>query len=461
MSQYYERKSSSRAAGIIILAAIAAVIAILFAALTYYGTAPEEEGIRNGEDLLAHIEATPVDDSVTTLCDALLTWELPGYYGNLLAAVEDCYVKYYYKDLPPASELATEAAKIFAINYYDDCDKDDIDEVTYALIDSYIAAIGDPYSYFRTAEEFEDYSTDLSGVFAGIGVYVEMNIDNGLIRVIRTIPGSPAEEAGIKGGDLIIGVDGFSVAEIGYQTALDLVKGVVGTSVTVTVSRGNETIDFTMQRATVVEQSVTYELTEDKIALITITSFKGNTAGQFAAAIDAAESDGAVGIIFDLRSNPGGYVFAICDSLSYLVPSGTPIASFSSDRVSEYAVHGTEIEPEDHVLSLPCVVICNEYTASAGELFTAAMRDYNEMGLIDCTLVGHTTYKKGIMQSSLTFSTGATLTLTTAYYNPPLGVNYDGIGVVPHVVLAPDAEEGLYLTTAQNELNKLLADNED
>ena len=454
---YSATEKSGRAGRIIILAAIAAVIAILLAALASYGVT--NRPIETAEDLIEHINKTPVNSEAGSVTEALSSWKLPEFDETLLLTIETCYELYYYKDLPGVAELAYDTAIAFANGYFEKCDASDVSEVTYAMIYSYIEALGDPYSHYRTAEEFEEYETDLSGVFAGIGVYVEKNIESGLIRVIRTISGSPAEAAGIKSGDLIIGVDGFLVSEVGYQTAVDLIKGEIGTSVTVTVSRGGEVIDFTMTRATVVEETVVYELLPDGIALISVTSFKATTAKQFAAAIDKAEADGVRGIVFDLRSNPGGYVSAICNSLSYLVPNGTPIASFSSDKSAVYASDGTDVEPTDHVLTIPSVVICNEYTASAGELFTAAMNDYADMGLIESVIVGRTTYKKGVMQSSLTFTDGAALTLTTAYYNPPSGQNFDGVGVVPDVILGESATDEEFMSAALSALAALLTTN--
>ena len=454
---YYANEKNNKAGKIIVLAAIAAVIALLLAAIAAYGRA--NRPIETADQLVEHIEKTPVIEGAKTVSEALLSWKIPEFDPELLMTIEVCYEAYYYKDLPSVSELARDTAIFFANNYFESCNKEDLTEISYAMVYSYIGAIGDPYSSYRTAEEFEDYSGDLSGVFAGIGVHVEKNLSNGCIRIVRAIVDSPAAAAGVETGDLIIGVDGFSVAEIGYKRAIELIRGEIGTSVNITVMRGDEQLDFTITRATVVEQSVIYELLADNVALITITSFKANTAKQFNEAIDRAEADGARGIVFDLRSNPGGYVSAICNSLSYLVPNGTPIASFSNDKSASVATDGTAIEPTDHVLSLPSVVICNEYTASAGELFAAAMRDYANMELIKCTIVGHTTYKKGVMQSSLTFESGAALTLTTAYYNPPSGVNYDGVGVVPDVILPDTAEDGDFMSAALAELEKIIAAN--
>ena len=447
-------KTGERGRALIVAIAIFSVILVL-ALGTLYSCMSNYSPDMSVEEIKAYIEEHPGSSNATTVEEVLRSWPLPSFKRDLLLGVERCYALYYYKDLPASAELAYDTAMYFIDNLYTEVDKSDATAVAYALIDSYIYAIGDPYSYYRTAEEFKEYETDMSGQFAGIGVSVETSLSNGGILVINTISDSPAETAGILPGDLIIKVNGSLVADIGYDAAVSQIKGEIGTSVTVTVKRGDTEFDLDIVRALVTEQSVGYTMLEGNVAYIRITSFKGNTAEQFCEAIDLAESDGAVGIIFDLCNNPGGYLTAICDSLSYLVPNGTPLASFSSDKTPVSASDGTDLEPTDHVITVPCAVLCNRYTASAGELFTAALRDFNEMGLIRAVTVGETTYKKGVMQSSFTFQSGAALTLTTAYYNPPLGVNYDGVGVIPDV--QPD-EGADIIAEALNALEALISE---
>ena len=159
-------------------------------------------------------------------------------------------------------------------------------------------------------------------------------------------------------------------------------------------------------------------------------------------------ANGAVGIVYDLRSNPGGLLVAVVNMLSYIAPDETTIVSFSND----YDKPKKDSDP--HSLSLPSVIICNENTASAGELFTSAMRDFaKEFGYFDVTVVGAKTYGKGVMQSSYPIGDGSYLTLTVAYYNPPSGVNYDGEGITPDVEVSDDESR---LNTAYEEILKLI-----
>ena len=179
---------------------------------------------------------------------------------------------------------------------------------------------------------------------------------------------------------------------------------------------------------------------------------------QFREAITFAETKNAEGIIFDVCSNPGGYLHLVTDMLSYLVPNGTPIVSFSNSKSPINAANdGTAENPYDHVLKIPSVVICDKNSASAAELFAGALRDYNDMGILTSSSVGEVTFKKGIMQSTITFNDGSALTLTTARYNPPSGINFHGVGVTPKV-LANEGDD--FVALAIEELNALIAKKE-
>lgn len=383
---------------------------------------------------------------------------IPEFNTTAFANVELCFNAYYYTDLPNNDVLVGKTKEAFG-KFFQELDKSDVDAVTHALIDCYIYAIGDNYSFFRNPDELEDYNADMGGSFVGIGVSVIRNDLENTIQVVGTEPDSPAESAGIKPNDYIIAVNGELISEIGARAAVDKIKGEVGTSVSVTVKRGEESITFNMIRAVISETFVTYEFIENtKIVYIKIKTFKGddenNTALQFREAVSFAENNGAEGIIFDLCDNPGGYLHLVTDMLSYLVPTGTPIVSFSSDKNPIYAGNdGTSKNPYDHVLNLPSAVIVNGSSASASELFSGAMRDYNDMGTLDSTLVGQLTFKKGIMQSTVTFNDGSALTLTTALYNPPSGINFHGVGVSPDVTVENEDD---FLSTALEEVNKLI-----
>ena len=188
-----------------------------------------------------------------------------------------------------------------------------------------------------------------------------------------------------------------------------------------------------------------------------IVSFKKNTFDQFVNAIDALEAANVKGIVFDVRGNPGGYVDSVCDVISYIIPTGHTVLSYQyKGRPATELKSTDDAKNTDHVIDLPITVICNEYTASAGEIFTAAIRDYRDEGLLRASIVGTNTFGKGIMQNTYYYLDDSSVTLTVAYYNPPCGENYHGKGVAPDVVIENTAEEDLQLLTAYAELLELI-----
>ena len=403
----------------------------------------------------------------------LYDWNLPAFDTKKLSWVEEVFKQSFNlkSGLPATLAHAELTAKHFLENYYDTVDKEDKNTVTDALITSYVYVIGDPYSVYRTPDESDDYSQSLSGFFGGIGVTVEYDHTKKTVMVISVNEDGPAKGAGILAGDYIVGVDGESIDTIGYDRIVDRIRGKVGTDVTVTVKRGDTELSMTMKRATIENKTVTYSIDEEKIGYIRVTGFEQSTTEQFREAVDAMEAAGAVGIVFDMRSNPGGLVNVVTDMMSYILPTGKTVVTYEFknrpliDLKTQADAKNEETgEETDHVLNLPMAVVCNEFTASSAEIFTSVIRDYRNDGLLNAVIVGQTTYKKGIMQSSYTYSQDlSSVTLTVAYYNPPSGVNYHGIGITPDVeVSLPELKEGetavedTQLKGAIEELKKLI-----
>ena len=408
----------------------------------------------NGTD-----DSTPSNKQNDYVLDYLREWGMPLFDKVKFKYFEECFIQLYNYEggMPDTLSHAKKAAELFMENYYDIIDKNDKTAVTDALLDCYVSALDDPYAFYRPPVETEDYMTDMSGKFGGIGVMVEYNDQDETIMVSTVYPGSPAEKAGIKVGDYFYSVDGKTVEELGYTNAVNHVRGEIGTSVTLVMLRGNEYVTVTAIRDEVEEINVAYDIdTEKNIGYVQIVAFKENTFPQFKEAIDALEAAGVKGIIFDLRNNPGGYVDSVVSVISYLVPDGKPVMSYQYKGYAEKVLYSKD-EGEDHEINVPCVVICNQYTASAGEIFTAAMRDYRNAGEMSATIVGVNTYGKGIMQSSYYYPLDkSTVTFTVAYYNPPYGGNYHGVGVVPDVVVEIENNMDTQIEAAINELQKLI-----
>lgn len=395
--------------------------------------------------------------------DYLRNWGMP-IFDTVKFKYFETYFKqlYNYSDgMPNTLSHARETADLFLENYYDILDLSDKTAVTDAFLDCYVTALDDPYSIYRPPVETDEYTTNMSGKFGGIGVMVEYNNTEKSIMINTVYLDSPAEKAGVKVGDYIYAVDGKTINELGYNNAVNHVRGKIGTPVELTLIRDGEYVTVTAIRAEVEEINVAYEIdTESNIGYVQIVQFKENTYSQFVEAIDAIEAAGAEGIVFDLRGNPGGYLESVCDVISYLIPNGHTIVTYQyKGREMIELKSSNDSDDGDHVVDLPFVVICNQYTASAGEIFTAALRDYRNEGLLDATIVGTTTYKKGIMQNTYYYFDESTVTMTVAYYNPPCGENYHGIGVIPDVVVENTETEDVQLKVAFDELEKLINDN--
>ena len=393
-----------------------------------------------------------------TITECFARWKFPkGYDVEKLCEVELTMREGYYKTLDVPT-MAKTAAECFMLLYYDEIDLTDKTKYTDALIHCMVFSLGDDYAIYRTATEYGEYSQSMSGTYGGIGMTVRKNFETGVITVTRLISDSPAQKAGILVGDILYSVEGMAVTKETMEEAFARMQGNVGEAVRFELLRGEEIIPFEIVRENLDNMTVSYTLSEDKIAYITITSFKGSTYKYFKKAIDDAEAAGAVGIVFDVRDNPGGYLSSVLNVLEYLVPDDTELCSYGTEKETTVYVGSEKYHgKEDHVLSVPCVVICNGATASAGELFTAALRDYNAMGILKATVVGteEATYGKGIMQSSYHLDDGSVLTMTSAFYNPPSGVNYHDKGVVPEVF----CEEAEALATAKETLLNLIANN--
>ena len=383
------------------------------------------------ERLENRIESADVQ-SCETVTECLQKWRFPrGYNTQKLLEVEKILYKGFYQELSP-TEMAKEAANCFLRLYYDFISFDDETVYTDALIHCLVMALDDNYAIYRTAEEYASYETSMSGSYGGIGVTVRKNADTGVIHVIRLIADSPAERAGIQLGDILHSVEGMVVTKENMEEAFSKMAGDIGDAVNFEVRRGDEIIPFSIVRENMDNMTVAYTLSEEKIAYISVTSFKRTTYNYFKKAMDAAIEAGAIGFIFDMRDNPGGYLSSVLNVLDCLVPEGTELCSYGTKKETPTAYVAAEADQID----VPCVVLCNGATASAGELFTAAVRDYNDMGILKATIIGteESTFGKGIMQSSYHLSDDSVLTMTTAFYNPPCGKNYHGEGVIPDLL---------------------------
>lgn len=295
----------------------------------------------------------------------------------------------------------------------------DYEKAMQYMLDGYMYALGDKYSVYHTAEEMQALTDESNGDLVGIGVRVMMDDETGGIRILNVMHDSPALETGLQVGDVIVKVVDLEVTADTYNTAVNDVAGEAGTELTVTILRNDETFERTLTRRLVRSEAVFLEMQENHTALIRIYEFTGNAADDFIAAMEEAQKAGATGYVFDVRNNPGGDLGVIVKILDYLLPEGpiVRIVDASGEVVHTYTSDESEIQA-------PMVVLINENTASAAELFTSALLDYDK-----CVTVGQTTYGKGVMQNIITLPDGSGIRLTTHYYNPPYSDNYNGVGI--------------------------------
>ena len=295
----------------------------------------------------------------------------------------------------------------------------DYEKAMQYMLDGYMYALGDKYSVYHTAEEMQELTNESNGDLVGIGVRVMMDDETGGIRILNVMHDSPALEAGLQVGDVIVKVGDLEVTADTYNTAVNDVAGEAGTELTVTILRNGETFERTLTRRLVRSEAVFLEMQENHTALVRIYEFTGNAADDFIAAMEEAQKAGATGYVFDVRNNPGGDLGVIVRILDYLLPEGpiVRIIDASGEVVHTYTSDESEIQA-------PMVVLINENTASAAELFTSALLDYDK-----CVTVGQTTYGKGVMQNIITLPDGSGIRLTTHYYNPPYSDNYNGVGI--------------------------------
>lgn len=299
-----------------------------------------------------------------------------------------------------------------------------------------IGALDDPYSAYYSAEEMEEQQNKIEGIYYGIGAYVRYDSEVGFSRLGEIFAGSPAEESGLLEGDLIIKVNDTYTKDMPLDEVVSMIKGEEGTTVVLTVMREGEAdaLEIEVERREVPKQTVTYEMLENDIAYIRISEFDKITVEQFTDALAMAKGSEMLGLILDLRDNPGGNLAAVIDVARMLLPKGLVV--YTEDKAGnrqDYSCDG------EHELTVPMVVLVNGGSASASEVLSGAIKDY-EKG----KLLGTTTFGKGIVQKYLAISDGSAVKLTTSKYYTPKGNNIHGIGIEPDEVLELDYER--YLT---------------
>lgn len=328
--------------------------------------------------------------------------------------------------------------KIMDMYYLEEYDEDAMID---GMLAGMLAAVGDPYTGYYDEESYSSLMESSEGVYYGIGVVVSQRIDTGEVYVVNPYDDCPGAEAGMLPGDIIYKVAGTEVTGMDLNEVVALIRGAEGTTVDIIVLHENDT-EFTelqVERREIEVHTVEHQVMENNIGYVQITQFDEITTEQFKEAMDDLKSQGIEGLIVDLRDNPGGSLSTVIDILDMLLPKGTYtyLVDKNGNREDYKGKHNASYD-------YPMVVLVNENSASASELFTGAVRDYDK-----ATIVGTTTFGKGIVQQIFSLRDGSGMKVTMAKYYTPSGVCIHKTGIEPDVVV--ELDEGEYPSTIEYE----------
>ncbi len=320
-------------------------------------------------------------------------------------------------------------------NYLRDIDEDKAIE---GAIEGYVSSLGDPYTEYVPKDEMEEYTQNLMGNYVGIGIYMAQNTKDNTIVVLTPIKYSPAEEAGILPGDVIKKINDVEYTGEDMTSAANSVKGKEGTVVKLEIQRGQEIKTFEITRKKITTNPVIAEKLENNIGYLEVTSFDEDTANNFKTKYEELKAQGITSLIIDLRNNGGGLVDEALQIADYIVPKGKELL-VTVDKDGKEEVKKAE---EDVLIDMPIIVLVNENSASSSEILAGALKDLQE-----ATIVGKTTYGKGVIQQLLTLKNGAGLKVTVEEYYTPNRTKINGVGIEPNekVELPESVENPLLL----------------
>lgn len=336
------------------------------------------------------------------------------------------------KRIEVSKDTVTKINKISELiddKYLFDYKKGDIET---AIIKAYVSGLGDPYSQYYTKEEFEQIGQSAAGSYCGVGVYVTYDENGRGIKILQVIEGGPAEDAGLEEGDIITAIDGNAIVLDDFDMATSPLAGEEGTKVTVTILRNGKEKDYELTRSVIKQNYVKSRMLDNNIGYVYLAQFTASSVEQFKNAVEELKKDGAESIIFDLRYNPGGVLNGAVSILDYLLPEG--LIAYVEDKYGNRKDYKSTDGTDE--LDIPCVVLVNENSASASELFTGALKDRGY-----ATVVGKKTFGKGIVQSLFALGDGSGLKITVERYFTPNGVCIHGTGIEPDIEVEYDKDK--------------------
>lgn len=334
---------------------------------------------------------------------------------------------------------------------------EDLEDVESGIYTGLMYGLNDPYSVYYDEDAYNSLKEDTTGVYCGIGAMVMQNRSTGVLTINKVFAGAPAYEAGMLPGDIIYKVGGEAMTGIDLDLVVsEHIRGEEGTFVSVTVLRGenNDEVELNVERRVVTVPTVEHQMLEDNVGYIYIMQFDTVTSEQFKEAVDDLESQGMEKLMVDLRGNPGGVLDSVVEMLAYILPEdeqdglllytadkdGKGDQYFSKDGklqcTSDFSQVNDSYPKEDtHELDIPMAILVNGSSASAAEVFTGTMMDYDR-----AIVVGTTTFGKGIVQNLIPLGDGTAIKLTTSHYYTPSGFDLHKVGLTPDVEIDLDAE---------------------
>ena len=310
---------------------------------------------------------------------------------------------------------------------------EDMTKVEDGIYAGMMNGLDDPYTVYYTKEEYKALNEDTEGKYSGIGASVSQNPKTKIITIVNVFDNSPAKEGGLLPGDIIYKIDGEEVTGTDLDVLVKTkIRGVEGSSFTMTVIRGDDKkqVDLNLTRRSIEVQTVSSKMLNDGIGYVAVSQFDAVTSEQFKSNIESLKSQGMKKLIVDLRGNPGGLLDQVVDMLDYILPEG--LVLYTEDKNGNREEYYAKDPGE---LKIPMVVLVNENSASASEVFTATFKDF-KWGKV----VGKTTFGKGIVQNVLPLGDGTAIKITTQHYYPPSGYDLHKVGIKPDVDV--DLNEG-------------------
>ncbi|MBR2527497.1 MAG: PDZ domain-containing protein [Blautia sp.] len=341
------------------------------------------------------------------------------------------YAGYHAAEMADQENVLTDEYHVEKLLYLEEMidelylyDKDE-EQLAEGIYTGLVYGLGDPYSCYYTAEEYEAEFQANEGTFYGIGISMEGTQD-GYQEVIEVYEGAPADEAGMLPGDIILEVNGEDICGMPGDEVVHAIRDSED-EVQITVNRPDteKELEFTMTPTDVEISSVYYGMLNSRMGYIQITEFTAVTPAQYQVAFEELTKEGMQTLVVDLRNNPGGLVDAVCEILRNILPEGKIV--YTEDKNGERQEEFCDGKNE---LQLPLAVLVNSESASAAEIFAGAVQDYKK-GII----IGTNTYGKGIVQSILSLSDGSAIKLTTAQYFTAKGNIINGKGICPDLLV--------------------------